>query len=265
MAKRSGRPICMMMVDVDYFKRVNDTYGHAEGDRVLQLIAAAISSTLRVSDYVCRYGGEEFAVLLPQTDLEPGGGAGRADRRRVAARASPAGWRGAGSDDDHGHDRRGGVPARCRRWRGTGADRRPAALRGQGGRPQSRRGCGPPAARIALARGSDSCESLSTRCTAGRPAAVDNRLRRPAAARAGSPVNRVFRRPARCAAPSPNGSAIAARAAANCRSAGGRPLSPARPFAVRCTAKGRDSCTAGPNAGIFGHLQPCGRVRRGHT
>ncbi|HXM07463.1 MAG TPA: diguanylate cyclase, partial [Candidatus Acidoferrum sp.] len=63
MSKRSGRSICMMMVDVDHFKRVNDTYGHTEGDLVLQLIAAAISSTLRVSDYVCRYGGEEFAIL----------------------------------------------------------------------------------------------------------------------------------------------------------------------------------------------------------
>jgi diguanylate cyclase (GGDEF)-like protein len=69
MSERSGRPICMMMLDVDHFKRVNDTYGHAEGDRVLQLIAASISATLRVSDYVCRYGGEEFAILLPQTEL----------------------------------------------------------------------------------------------------------------------------------------------------------------------------------------------------
>lgn len=69
MSKRSGRPICMMMVDVDYFKRVNDTYGHAEGDLVLHLIAEAIVASLRVSDYVCRYGGEEFAILLPQTEL----------------------------------------------------------------------------------------------------------------------------------------------------------------------------------------------------
>jgi diguanylate cyclase (GGDEF)-like protein len=70
MATRSGRSICMIMIDVDFFKRVNDTYGHAEGDRVLQLVAGAIVGALRVSDYVCRYGGEEFAVLLPQTELE---------------------------------------------------------------------------------------------------------------------------------------------------------------------------------------------------
>lgn len=94
MSKRSGRPICMMMVDVDFFKRINDTYGHAEGDRVLQLIAAALVSSLRISDYVCRYGGEEFAILLPQTEL--------AQAKMLAERivdelprALSTGWRGA--------------------------------------------------------------------------------------------------------------------------------------------------------------------------
>lgn len=95
MSKRSGRPICMMMLDVDHFKRVNDTYGHAEGDKVLKLIAGSITSTLRVSDYVCRYGGEEFAVLLPQTDLEQ---AVKLAERVVAElpAALSSGWRGAG-------------------------------------------------------------------------------------------------------------------------------------------------------------------------
>jgi diguanylate cyclase (GGDEF)-like protein len=94
MSKRSGRSICMMMVDVDHFKRVNDTYGHTEGDLVLQLIAAAISSTLRVSDYVCRYGGEEFAILLPQTELAQ---ATVLAERIVAElpRALATGWKGA--------------------------------------------------------------------------------------------------------------------------------------------------------------------------
>jgi len=95
MAVRSDRPLCMMMVDVDYFKRVNDTYGHAEGDRVLQLIADSITGSLRVSDYVCRYGGDEFAVLLPQTDL---GQATKLAERVVAdLPAAFAGWRGAGA------------------------------------------------------------------------------------------------------------------------------------------------------------------------
>jgi diguanylate cyclase (GGDEF)-like protein len=98
MSKRSGRPICMMMLDVDHFKRVNDTYGHTEGDRVLQLIAGSIQSTLRVSDYVCRYGGEEFAVLLPQTDLDQ---AVKLAQRVVAELpgALSTGWRGAGVMD----------------------------------------------------------------------------------------------------------------------------------------------------------------------
>jgi diguanylate cyclase (GGDEF)-like protein len=96
MAKRSDRPICLMMVDIDYFKRVNDTYGHMEGDRVLQLIAGALVSSLRISDYVCRYGGEEFAILLPQTDLSQ---AAVLAERIVGdlPRALAGGWRGAGT------------------------------------------------------------------------------------------------------------------------------------------------------------------------
>jgi diguanylate cyclase (GGDEF)-like protein len=70
MAHRSGRPICMMMLDIDAFKTVNDTYGHAEGDKVLRLLAASLVASVRASDYVCRYGGEEFAILLPGTELE---------------------------------------------------------------------------------------------------------------------------------------------------------------------------------------------------
>jgi diguanylate cyclase (GGDEF)-like protein len=94
MATRSGRPICMIMIDVDFFKRVNDTYGHAEGDLVLQLVAGAIVSALRVSDYVCRYGGEEFAVLLPQTELDQAAVLGQRIVSEVP-RALSTGWRGA--------------------------------------------------------------------------------------------------------------------------------------------------------------------------
>ena len=94
MATHSERPLCLMMIDVDYFKRVNDTYGHAEGDIVLQLIAATIVGQLRVSDYVCRYGGEEFAVLLPQTELAQ---ASVLAQRIVTEmpRALSTGWNGA--------------------------------------------------------------------------------------------------------------------------------------------------------------------------
>jgi len=68
-SERSGSAFCLLMVDVDNFKRINDAYGHAEGDTVLQRIAQAIVASVRASDDVCRYGGEEFAVLLPHTDI----------------------------------------------------------------------------------------------------------------------------------------------------------------------------------------------------
>lgn len=66
-AQRSGVPFSIMMIDVDFFKRVNDTFGHAVGDAVLVHIAQLIRATLRISDFVGRFGGEEFLVLLPDT------------------------------------------------------------------------------------------------------------------------------------------------------------------------------------------------------
>ena len=58
------------MIDIDFFKKVNDTYGHASGDEVLRTAASVIKAQLRESDIPARYGGEEFAVLLPFTKLE---------------------------------------------------------------------------------------------------------------------------------------------------------------------------------------------------
>ena len=69
-AKRQNNPLCAMMVDIDFFKSVNDTYGHAAGDEVLRQVASIIKEHLRESDIPSRYGGEEFAVLLPYTHLE---------------------------------------------------------------------------------------------------------------------------------------------------------------------------------------------------
>ena len=68
--KRSKMPYAVMMLDLDHFKRVNDTFGHAVGDRLLQSLAHAMRSSLRENDFVCRFGGEEFLVLLPATGLE---------------------------------------------------------------------------------------------------------------------------------------------------------------------------------------------------
>jgi len=66
---RSKGCLSVLMVDIDYFKRYNDTYGHSEGDECLKAVAEAIKNSLsRADDFVVRYGGEEFAVILPDTD-----------------------------------------------------------------------------------------------------------------------------------------------------------------------------------------------------
>lgn len=69
-AKRQKTALCAMMIDIDFFKKVNDTYGHACGDEVLRTVAKIIKEQLRESDIPARYGGEEFAILLPFTHLE---------------------------------------------------------------------------------------------------------------------------------------------------------------------------------------------------
>ncbi|MBQ9150544.1 GGDEF domain-containing protein [bacterium] len=69
-AKRQNQPLCCIMSDIDFFKKVNDTYGHAVGDCVLKNVAKTIKKELRESDIASRYGGEEFVFLLPQTKLD---------------------------------------------------------------------------------------------------------------------------------------------------------------------------------------------------
>ena len=68
-ASRSGRNVSLLMVDVDRFKQVNDQLGHREGDEVLRAVARALQGVVRASDFACRFGGEEFALLLPDTEL----------------------------------------------------------------------------------------------------------------------------------------------------------------------------------------------------
>jgi diguanylate cyclase (GGDEF)-like protein len=69
-AQRYDRPIGILMIDVDHFKKVNDTFGHPAGDEVLRRIAITLGESVRTSDLVGRYGGEEFTVLAPETSAE---------------------------------------------------------------------------------------------------------------------------------------------------------------------------------------------------
>lgn len=69
-SRRSGAAVAVMMIDVDHFKNINDEHGHQEGDRALRVIAQALAGLARASDIVCRYGGEEFCLILPGTPLE---------------------------------------------------------------------------------------------------------------------------------------------------------------------------------------------------
>ena len=84
-ARRYGRPLTLIMIDLDCFKKVNDTFGHLTGDRVLKAVAGEIGRTLRIdsSDRVCRYGGEEFLVMLAETGAGPAAAAAERLRRRV--------------------------------------------------------------------------------------------------------------------------------------------------------------------------------------
>lgn len=66
---RYGHPLSCLLLDVDHFKKINDTWGHDRGDLVLAQLAGVLKDTLRISDVVCRLGGEEFIVLCPLTDL----------------------------------------------------------------------------------------------------------------------------------------------------------------------------------------------------
>ncbi|MBU2537060.1 MAG: diguanylate cyclase [Proteobacteria bacterium] len=69
-ANRHGQPLSLLLMDIDNFKHHNDTYGHADGDRVLARLGQVVAESLRVNDVPCRYGGEEFTIILPETSGE---------------------------------------------------------------------------------------------------------------------------------------------------------------------------------------------------
>lgn len=95
-AKRYSRPLALLMIDVDHFNLVNDSEGHLAGDEVLKEIAARCAPLMREHDLLGRFGGEEFAVLLPETGLTEA--LRVAERVRLAVSAQPAAFAGGKAD-----------------------------------------------------------------------------------------------------------------------------------------------------------------------
>ena len=94
-AVRGGRPLSLLFVDLDGFKSINDKHGHLYGSRALVEAATVIKSSARETDIVARFGGDEFAVVLPETAVEGAKQVGERIRDRIAAhRISPAGRAG---------------------------------------------------------------------------------------------------------------------------------------------------------------------------
>jgi len=90
-AGRSGRPLALLLVDLDDFRTINNTYGHQAGDRALVAIAAALRGSLRAGDSAGRYGGDEFAAILPEADVPEALAVAERARAAVAGIALPAG------------------------------------------------------------------------------------------------------------------------------------------------------------------------------
>ncbi|HEY5810673.1 MAG TPA: diguanylate cyclase [Povalibacter sp.] len=90
-ASRYGRPLAVIMCDVDHFKKINDTYGHQTGDEVLKWFVGKLQKGVRGADWVARYGGEEFLLVLPETNVSNAAVAAEHLRERIATAPCPAG------------------------------------------------------------------------------------------------------------------------------------------------------------------------------
>ena len=139
LAARTGRPLSCLMIDLDHFKAVNDTYGHAAGDAVLSETARCFARSVRRSDVLVRYGGEEFVVLLPETDIT--GALTIAARLRKNLEAAPVAFT---KEDGQAVENRCAPASAWRPGRGSrcrGVDRRGGrrALPRESARPRPRR------------------------------------------------------------------------------------------------------------------------------
>jgi diguanylate cyclase (GGDEF)-like protein len=98
-ARDDEQPLSVLLMDLDYFKHINDVHGHAAGDRALVDFATRLQSELRDEDFLCRFGGEEFLAVLPNSSSEAA--ARVAERLRTAWREQPAAWSDARDVDRH--------------------------------------------------------------------------------------------------------------------------------------------------------------------
>lgn len=119
--QRDGQPLSCLVIDIDYFKQVNDSCGHHAGDAVLREVAQALDNSRRASDVAGRYGGEEFCVLCPHTDEQQATALANRVLRKVHAIALPAG-RGHASVSIGVAQLRGGPGSREALWRDLFAD-----------------------------------------------------------------------------------------------------------------------------------------------
>jgi diguanylate cyclase len=90
--KRYQSPLTLMVWDIDKFKSINDSYGHAAGDKVLKVIAKLLSSNIRETDFVARFGGEEFVIVMPETEINAAEGV--AEKLRTTIENSEFHFRG---------------------------------------------------------------------------------------------------------------------------------------------------------------------------
>ena len=135
-ARRYQRPLTLILFDIDHFKNVNDSHGHLIGDHVLQVLTELVTKTTRATDIVCRYGGEEFIVLMPEAGREEGLAMAERLRQEISRMTVVTRRRHALADGQPG--RRRASPRRGREPRGPHRPRRPGHVPGQGRRPRHR-------------------------------------------------------------------------------------------------------------------------------